>query len=352
MDKNMRLEDLGFSVRTWRCLKNAGVSTLEDLLARTPSDLLEFPSMGNKSIKEISDKLHEHGLEFKGFEGFEANPVVKERLKRLDDRQYWAEIRNDFFESGADIRAEDGDVLARISIDAWKTLDDNEEGSVIACVMLSKNGDVLVDYRDGVARIDEAAQEAVREAMGELREYFLELQKNLEDLNDMKNEKILYFGEGHFVTREALQEMAFSAAEDFLAKLNQNPNWRHDGELGFTYDFGSPYDELDVYLERDEDTGNWMTVCAIYTKGEGSDLTAVQSLELTTDVNDIATNILELVEELDCQIEINFVETMKWKMEELDKELSVAEKLDDANSRVAQENAIEGKGVSREDVKE
>lgn len=268
---------------------------------------------------------------------------------------YWAEIRNDFFESGTEILPEEGDVLATISIDAWKTEDENEEGCVIACVMLSKHGDVLVDYRDGVARIDEAAQEAIGEAKEQLWEYFEELQELQEDLNDMKSEKILYFGEGHFVDREALRETAVAAAEDFVSKVNK-PNGKRDSKNCFTYDLGSPWDELVMYAEYmsggDSDRRKWWTVCSLYTKEKHPEMTAVQSVEGTTDVNDIATTFLELVEELDCEIEIEFVEEMKMKLEALEKGLSVDEKLQDASGRAVEGIIEAGKGVDRERLKD
>lgn len=90
---------------------------------------------------------------------------------------YWAEIRNDYFQTAGNFSPDEGDILASVSIDAWKTEDDNEEGRVIACVLLSKHGDILVDYHDNVARGNEMAQEAISEAKEQLREYFMEQQK-------------------------------------------------------------------------------------------------------------------------------------------------------------------------------
>ena len=269
---------------------------------------------------------------------------------------YWSEIRNDFFETSPDILPEEGDVLAKISIDAWKTADDNEEGTVIACVILSKRGDVLVDYRDGVARIDKMAQEAIGEAKERLWDYFADLQEVQEDLNDIKNEKILYFGEGHFVTREALQEMAVAAAEDFISKVNK-PNGKRDSKHSFTYDFGSPFDEMDMYCgyEREGENRGWWTSCVLYAKGQEAhaEASAMLSVQTTTVVNDIADTFMELIEdELDCQIEIEFVEDIRLKMEELDKGLSLNEKLDDANAHVDRESLVEGNGLGREDFME
>ena len=85
---------------------------------------------------------------------------------------YWAEIKNDYFDTT--IAPNEGDMLASIAIDAWHTGDDAEEGRVIASVMLSKHGDVLVDYRDPVARTDKEAQQAISEAKEQLKAFFQE----------------------------------------------------------------------------------------------------------------------------------------------------------------------------------
>lgn len=92
---------------------------------------------------------------------------------------YWAEIRNDYWETNIDPK--EGDILARVSIDAWRTPDDNEEGAVIASVLLSTHGDVLVDYRDAIARTDEMAQEAIEDAKTQLKEYLSALGFNTQD---------------------------------------------------------------------------------------------------------------------------------------------------------------------------
>lgn len=42
---------------------------------------------------------------------------------------FWSEVRNDYFDKT--IAPNEGDMLAAISIDAWKTEDDNEEGPVL-----------------------------------------------------------------------------------------------------------------------------------------------------------------------------------------------------------------------------
>ena len=87
---------------------------------------------------------------------------------------HWSEIRNNHFD--AEPAYNEGDALAVISIDAWRTMDDNEEGEVIAKVALSRQGDVIVSYHNNLARVDEAAQEAIRDAFYQLKEHYNQLQ--------------------------------------------------------------------------------------------------------------------------------------------------------------------------------
>jgi len=73
---------------------------------------------------------------------------------------FWKEIKADFMEVGFDSKI-DRDISAIISIDAYKTNKPNEEGHVIAKVILSEHGDVCVIYFDSVARTDKYAQEII-----------------------------------------------------------------------------------------------------------------------------------------------------------------------------------------------
>lgn len=102
----------------------------------------------------------------------------------------WAEIRNEHFVTEADMMPDEGDILAAISIDAWKTDKDWEEGSVIAHVILSLHGDILVSYHDNVARLDASAQASIAEAKEHLRAYWNE--QNPSDENQKCNTKFSY----------------------------------------------------------------------------------------------------------------------------------------------------------------
>lgn len=96
--------------------------------------------------------------------------------------RYWQEIRNTHFVTDADLMPEDGDIAASISIDAWKTNYDWEEGEVIAHVILTLHGDILVSYHDPVARVNEAAQASIAEAKAELRKHWNTIHPSVEEV--------------------------------------------------------------------------------------------------------------------------------------------------------------------------
>lgn len=64
MKKKIKLRDL--TMRTYNCLKRAGIRTIGDLLNFTYYDLIKIRNLGRKSMKEILDKIHDLGLVFKG----------------------------------------------------------------------------------------------------------------------------------------------------------------------------------------------------------------------------------------------------------------------------------------------
>ncbi len=61
----MTIEDLDMSVRSFNCLKRAGIDTVEDLTKRTESEMIKFRNLGKKSLDEVIQKLHSLGLELK-----------------------------------------------------------------------------------------------------------------------------------------------------------------------------------------------------------------------------------------------------------------------------------------------
>ena len=60
----MPIEDLELSVRSYNCLKRAGISTVQDLANKTEADMMKVRNLGKKSLDEITNKLHSLELNF------------------------------------------------------------------------------------------------------------------------------------------------------------------------------------------------------------------------------------------------------------------------------------------------
>lgn len=65
---NMIIDDLDLTVRSYNCLKRAGISTVEELTQKTEEEMSHVRNLGKKSLKEVKEKLAELGLSFKHFE--------------------------------------------------------------------------------------------------------------------------------------------------------------------------------------------------------------------------------------------------------------------------------------------
>ncbi len=59
------IEDLEFSVRSYNCLKRAGMHVIADIVAKTEHDMIKVRNLGKKSLEEVINKIHDLGLEFK-----------------------------------------------------------------------------------------------------------------------------------------------------------------------------------------------------------------------------------------------------------------------------------------------
>lgn len=66
--ENFPIEELDLSVRSYNCLKRAGIATVLELTDRTEEDMMKVKNLGKKSLKEIKEKLIAIGLSFKDFE--------------------------------------------------------------------------------------------------------------------------------------------------------------------------------------------------------------------------------------------------------------------------------------------
>ena len=66
-DKQVKLmelpiEEMDLSVRSYNCLKRAGINTIQDLLKKSKSDMFKVRNLGAKSVEEVIQKLDSYGL--------------------------------------------------------------------------------------------------------------------------------------------------------------------------------------------------------------------------------------------------------------------------------------------------
>lgn len=61
----MTIDELDLSVRSYNCLKRAGLNTVAELAAKSEEDMIKVRNLGRKSLKEIKEKLEALGLGFK-----------------------------------------------------------------------------------------------------------------------------------------------------------------------------------------------------------------------------------------------------------------------------------------------
>ena len=59
------IEDMNLSVRSFNCLKRAGIQTVQQLIDKPRSEVEKIKNLGRKSLREIQKKLLEYGLTFK-----------------------------------------------------------------------------------------------------------------------------------------------------------------------------------------------------------------------------------------------------------------------------------------------
>ncbi|MFI3236767.1 MAG: DNA-directed RNA polymerase subunit alpha [Lachnospiraceae bacterium] len=64
----MSIDELELSVRSYNCLKRAGINTVEELINKTPEDMMKVRNLGRKSLEEVQAKIKEMGLEFNSSE--------------------------------------------------------------------------------------------------------------------------------------------------------------------------------------------------------------------------------------------------------------------------------------------
>jgi hypothetical protein len=58
----MTIEELDLSVRSYNCLKRAGINTVQELIMKSEEDMMKVRNLGRKSLEEVQEKLEELGL--------------------------------------------------------------------------------------------------------------------------------------------------------------------------------------------------------------------------------------------------------------------------------------------------
>jgi len=61
----MTIEELDLSVRSYNCLKRAGINSVEELTQKTEEDMIKVRNLGRKSLEEVEQKLSELGMGFR-----------------------------------------------------------------------------------------------------------------------------------------------------------------------------------------------------------------------------------------------------------------------------------------------
>jgi DNA-directed RNA polymerase subunit alpha len=61
----MPIEELELSMRSFNCLKRAGINSVGELIQKTEEEISKVRNMGKKSLEEVKNKLAEMGLAFR-----------------------------------------------------------------------------------------------------------------------------------------------------------------------------------------------------------------------------------------------------------------------------------------------
>jgi DNA-directed RNA polymerase subunit alpha len=64
-DWDIPVDELDLSVRSYNCLKRAGISKISELLQKTEDEIMNMRNLGKKSVDEIKEKLAERNLSLK-----------------------------------------------------------------------------------------------------------------------------------------------------------------------------------------------------------------------------------------------------------------------------------------------
>ena len=81
-----KIEELDLSVRSYNCLKRAGINTVGDLIQKNEEEMMRVRNLGRKSLKEVVQKLRERGLDLKrSYDGEESYDSDIDYDEDIDD---------------------------------------------------------------------------------------------------------------------------------------------------------------------------------------------------------------------------------------------------------------------------
>lgn len=99
----------------------------------------------------------------------------------------FAEVKNDYIWGPAgngDTDPDDGNLLAGISVDAWEP--GKDQGEVVANVLLTRSGDILVDFHNNGVRMDTQVLKAIEDAKSHLQKIWNNTHKDNPKISESK----------------------------------------------------------------------------------------------------------------------------------------------------------------------
>lgn len=194
----------------------------------------------------------------------------------------YAEIRHDYIwepavEFGSKIE-EDGDILAGVSIDGWKTSRDDKQGDVIANVILTCRGDIVVAFHDNGARMDAQVKDTITKAKDTLKEIWDEGKGRPSRQPKGREQSVEYRSTLY------LSDAARKTIEGFLNAKSEDEYQGEDNTITYTVRFPDGK-EMDVKCCGCQEESSWTEAVLFDEKG----------CQLTyTDVSDEFVGIWEL----------------------------------------------------------
>lgn len=176
----------------------------------------------------------------------------------------YAEIRHDYIwgpavESGPKTE-EDGDILAGVSIDGWKTGRDDEQGSVIVNVILTRRGDMVVDFHDNGARMDAQVKEAIDGAKEALKKIWDEGKGRPSRQPKGREQSVEYRSTLY------LSDAAWKTIEGFLNAKSEDEYQGEDNTISYTVRFPDGK-EMDVKCCGCQEEPSWTEAVLFDEKG-------------------------------------------------------------------------------------